>query len=141
VLLGIGGGAILPFQNLFFRQQFGLGDAAVGAVLAWSALGMGLGAVMGGPISARMGLRRAAGLLRIGAAPAMLLMLTPALFPTAMGFFLRGMFVASSYPLNDALVMQATPMRQRGAAMSLTSVLWSLGWALASVASGWAQLR
>jgi MFS family permease len=141
LLLGIGSGAILPFQNLFFRQTFGLSDAAVGVVLAGSALVMGMGAMLGGPISARMGVQRAAATLRLGAAPALLLMLAPTLLPATVGFCLRGMCVAASFPLNDALVMQATPIRQRGAAMSLTSVLWSLGWAVASVLSGWAQLR
>ena len=141
LLLGIGSGALLPFQNLYFRQQFGLSDAAVGAVLAVTALVMGLGAVIGAPVSARLGLQRAAATLRIGAVPAILLMLVPALLPATFGFCLRGLFVAASFPLNDALVMQITPARQRGAAMSLTSVLWSLGWAGAAIVSGWAQLH
>ena len=81
---GLGGGAFLPFQNLFFRQQFGLGDASVGVVLAWSSLGLGLGAVLGSPLSARIGMQRAATFLRMGAVPAMLLMLIPAL-PAALG--------------------------------------------------------
>jgi MFS family permease len=141
LLLGVGSGTLLPFQNLFFRQQFGLSDAAVGIVLAATALVMGLGAVIGAPLSARLGLQRAAATLRVGAVPAVLLMLVPALLPATAGFCLRGLFVAASFPLNDALVMQITPVRQRGAAMSLTSVLWSLGWAGASILSGWAQLR
>ena len=141
LLLGVGSGAILPFQNLYFRQQFGLSDAAVGAVLAATALVMGLGAVIGVPISTRLGLQRAAAMLRVGAVPAILLMLIPALLPATLGFCLRGLFVAASFPLNDALVMHVTPARQRGAAMSLTSVLWSLGWAGAAIVSGWAQLR
>jgi predicted MFS family arabinose efflux permease len=57
LLLGAGGGLILPFQNLFFRERFGLSDAAVGAVLAWTALGMGIGAVLGAPAGARLGMR------------------------------------------------------------------------------------
>ena len=141
LLLGVGSGAILPFQNLYFRQQFGLSDAAVGAVLAATALVMGLGAVIGAPVSARLGLQRAAATLRVGAMPAILLMLVPALLPATFGFCLRGLLVAASFPLNDALVMHVTPARQRGAAMSLTSVLWSLGWAGAAIVSGWAQLR
>lgn len=141
MLLGIGSGIILPFQNLFFRQAFGLGDAAVGVVLALVALGMGLGALLGGPAAARFGLQRAAAWLRLGAAPAMLLMLAPLLLPATVGFFLRGLFVAASYPLNDALVMQSTPARQRGVAISLMSILWSLGWASASAISGWSQLH
>ncbi|HMO58104.1 MAG TPA: MFS transporter [Roseiflexaceae bacterium] len=139
-LLGVGGGVILPFQNLFFRDLFGLDDAAVGLVLALTALGMGLGAALGGPVSNRIGLRRAAWVLRMCAGPAMLLMLVPFLPIAIAGFFLRGMFVAASYPLNDALVMQTTPPRQRGAAVSLMSILWSLGWAGAAALSGWSQV-
>jgi predicted MFS family arabinose efflux permease len=110
-------------------------------VLALTALVMGLGAVIGAPVSARLGLQRAAATLRMGAVPAILLMLIPALLPATVGFCVRGLFVAASFPQNDALVMQITPARQRGAAMSLTSVLWSLGWAGAAFVSGWAQLR
>jgi MFS family permease len=141
LLLGIGGGLILPFQNLFFRQQFTLGDAAVGVVLAGASLSMGIGGLLGAPVSSRFGLRYAAAWLRMVAGPAMLLMLAPYLLPAAIGFFLRGMCIAASYPLNDALIMLSTPPRQRGVAISLTSILWSLGWAAASVVSGWAQLR
>ena len=141
LLLGVSGGLILPFQNLFFRQQFGLSDAAVGVVLAWIALGMGFGALLGAPLAARIGLRRGAALLRLGAVPSMLLMLTPMMIPAAIGLLLRGLFVAASFPLNDALVMHATPTRQRGMATSLTSLMWSGGWAASAALSGWIQLR
>jgi MFS family permease len=141
VLLGMGSGAVLPFQNLFFRQQFGLSDAAVGVVLAWAALGMGLGGLIGAPVSARLGLKRAAWLLRLGATPSSLLMLAPLLPVAAAAFFMRGLFVVASYPLNDALVMQALPARQRGMAASLMSTLWALGWAVTAALSGWAQIR
>lgn len=141
LLFGVAGGCILPFQNLFFRMQFGLSDAAVGLVLAGAALGLGVGGLLGMPVSRRLGLRRGAAWLRFAAAPAVLLLLFPAVLPASLGFFLRGLFVGASFPLNDALVMQATPPRQRGVAASLMSVLWSGGWAAASLASGWVQLR
>jgi len=139
--LGVAGGLILPFQNLFFRQAFGLGDATVGAVLAVGALGMGIGALLGSPVTARLGLRRGAALLRAGAVGAMLLMLIPALVPAMAGFFLRGLFVAASFPQMDALVMRHTPPAQRGLAVSLISVLWAGGWAGAAVISGMIQIR
>jgi MFS family permease len=139
--LGLGAGLFLPFQNLFFRQQFGLSDAAVGAMLAWAAGGMGLGALLGGLVSARLGLWRAAWVLRLLCAPAMLMLAAPALLPAAAGFFLRGLFVGASFPLNDALVMQNTSARQRGTAVSLMSMLWSLGWAACSSISGWLQVQ
>ncbi|MEI6777761.1 MAG: MFS transporter [Chloroflexales bacterium] len=141
LLLGLGGGAFLPFQNLYFRSVFGMGDAAVGVVLAWASLSMGVGGLLGAPVARRLGLRRAGALLRLGVAPAMLLMLVPSLITASVGFFLRGLFVAASFPLNDALVMQATPLRQRGRAVSMTSVLWAGGWAGAAWASGVIQER
>ncbi|MBX0326450.1 MFS transporter [Oscillochloris sp. ZM17-4] len=141
LMLGLAGGAFLPFQNLFFRNTFGMSDAAVGAVLAWTALSMGVGGLLGAPVAARLGLRRAAALLRLGCAPAMALMLVPSLVPAAIGFFLRGLFMAASFPLNDALVMRATPPRQRGMATSMMSVLWAGGWAAAAWISGIAQER
>lgn len=141
LLLGIGGGSILPFQNLFFRNVFGLGDASVGVVLALASLGMGLGALIGAPVTRRTGLRRGAALLRLLAGGGVLIMLVPALAPAIAGFFLRGLFVAASFPMNDALVMRHTPPRQRGMATSLMSVLWSGGWAAAAVVSGTVQIR
>jgi MFS family permease len=139
--LGVGGGLFLPFQNLFFRNTFTLSDATVGLILGGAAFSMGLGGVIGGPVSQRMGLRSAAAWLRLGVAPAMALMLVPWLPLVIVGFFFRGMFVAASFPLNDALVMQSVPVRQRGLAMSMMSVLWSLGWGASAAVSGWMQLR
>ncbi|NTV63334.1 MAG: MFS transporter [Oscillochloris sp.] len=139
LLLGMAGGAFLPFQNLFFRQCFGMSDAAVGIVLAWAALGMGVGGLLGAPVARRLGLRRAAAALRLGAVPAMLLMLVPTFLAAGAGFFLRGLFVAASFPLNDALVMRATPLSQRGVATSMMSVLWAGGWAVAAWLSGLTQ--
>ncbi|MBO9319569.1 MAG: MFS transporter [Chloroflexus sp.] len=136
-LLGVGGGAILPFQNLFFRDQFGLDDASVGLALAVASLGAGIGALFGAPVVRRIGLQHGAALLRLGAAPAMLLMLTPWLPLAIIGFFARGFFIAASYPMNDALVMGATPTTQRGLAMSLMSLLWAGGWAISAVIWGW----
>ncbi|NJN17686.1 MAG: MFS transporter [Oscillochloris sp.] len=141
LLLGIGGGCILPFQNLFFRQTFGMDDAAVGFTLALAAVGSGVGALLGAPLTARIGLKRGAALLRLGAVPAMLLMLTPFVWSATLGFFLRGLFIAASYPMNDALVMRATPAVQRGAAMSLMAVFWSGGWAASAALAGWAKVQ
>ncbi|WP_129671708.1 MFS transporter [Candidatus Chloroploca sp. Khr17] len=141
LFLGIGGGMILPFQNLFFRTQFGLNDAAVGVVLAVVALGMGIGALLGPPVTKRIGLRRGAALLRMWAIAGMLMMLAPALLFAVVGFFLRGLFISASFPMNDALVMRYTPINQRGMAASLLNVLWAGGWALAAVISGFIQVQ
>lgn len=139
-LLGIGGGAILPFHNLFFRDVYGLSDAAVGAVLATVAVGQGVGGLITGVVAARFGVQRAAWILRLGAAPAMLLMLVPSLPVAITGYFLRGFCIVASFPLNDTLTMQIVPRQQRGRVLSIMSMTWSLGWAMTSPISGRLQL-
>jgi predicted MFS family arabinose efflux permease len=134
--LGIAAGTFLPFQNLFFRQQFHLPDAIVGTLIACSALTMGIGAMFGSPIAQRIGLRPAAALLRLIAAPSIMLMLTPALLPAVIGYLIRGWGIGASYPLNDAYSMQIISPRHRGTIVSLTSMVWSLGWATTSSVSG-----
>jgi len=138
-LLGIGGGMIVPFQNLFFRQQFDLPDAQVGLILAISAFVMGFGSVIGGPLSHRVGLRNAAAWTRFLAAPTLLLMLVPNLWVSSAAYYLSRLVIGVTFPLADALVMQSVPPHQRGISTSLTSMLWSLGWSLAALGSGYIQ--
>ena len=123
MFLGIGSGVILPFQNLFFRDVFGLSDSGVGIILATVAVCMGLGALIGAPISARTGLQRGATILRLLSVPGLLLMITPSLIPATIGCFICAIFIVASYPMSDALVMANTPSLQRGMAMSLISAL------------------
>jgi MFS family permease len=140
LFLGSGAGMLLPFLNLFLRQQHGMSDAAVGLALGIVMLGMGLGALIGPPVTRRTGLRRGSAFLRMGAAPSMLLLLTPFWFLSVLGLALRGLFIAASFPMNDALIMRATPLRQRGLVMSLTTMHWAGGWGLSSMLSGWLQV-
>jgi MFS family permease len=134
--LGIGAGVFLPFQNLFFRQQFHLPDAIVGTLLACGALAMGLGAMIGSTFAKRFGVKQAAALLRFVAAPATLLMMAPALLPAVIGYLVRGWGIGASFPLNDAYSMQIISPRHRGTIVSLTSMVWSLGWAITSSVAG-----
>lgn len=134
--LGIGAGVFLPFQNLFFRQQFQLTDAVVGTLLACGALTMGLGAMIGSTFAKRFGVKEAAAALRLVAAPAILLMLAPTLLPAAVGYLIRGWGIGASFPLNDAYSMQIISPRHRGTIVSLTSMVWSLGWAITSSVAG-----
>jgi len=139
LLLGVAGGLVVPFQNLFYRQQFQLDDATVGMVLALSAFAMGFGSTIGGMMAKRFGLRRATALSRLLSAPTLLLMLVPSLWVSCLAYFLSRIMVGITFPLADALVMQSVPIKQRGTSTSLSSMLWSLGWAGTAYLSGFIQ--
>ncbi len=136
---GTAGGMFVPFQNLFFRQEFGMADASVGFNLALASLAMGIGSMIGGPLSMRFGVRQASAWSRMLAAPLMLMMLIPWLPVVSFAYDINRLLVGLTFPLFSALMMQTVPLRQRGTSTSMSSMSWSLGWAAASVTSGMLQ--
>lgn len=138
-LLGVAGGFVVPFMNLFYREHFALPDASVGMILAISAFAMGFGSTVGGALSKRFGLRRATALTRLLSAPTLLLMLVPSVWVSAAAYFVSRVMVGVTFPLADALVMQSVPASQRGTTASVTSMVWSLGWAITAFLSGYIQ--
>lgn len=137
LMVGCAAGTIIPFQALFFRDTFTQTDAAVGLILGLSALGSGIGALLGAPLTQRIGARQSTTLLRVLAAPSTLLMLVPNLWAAAVGLTLRGIFISASWAQGDALIVGLTPAQQRGRLMAMNSLLWSAGWAITSALSGW----
>lgn len=135
-MLGIAGGFVVPFMNLFYRQHFTLPDATVGMILAISAFAMGFGSTVGGALSKRLGLLRATALTRLLSAPTLLLMLVPSVWASAGAYFISRVMVGVTFPLADALVMQSVPAKQRGTSASVSSMVWSLGWATTAYFSG-----
>jgi len=100
---------------------------------------MGIGSIMGGPLSKRMGVRRATALSRFMAAPMMFLMLIPQFYVVSAAYDLNRALVGLTFPLFSALVMQSVPLQQRGTATSMSSMTWSLGWAGSAILSGYMQ--
>ncbi|MCX6015959.1 MAG: MFS transporter [Chloroflexales bacterium] len=60
-------------------------------------------------------------------------------FVVSVAYDLNRMLVGLTFPLFSALMMQTVPLRQRGTATSMSSMTWSLGWAGASILSGYMQ--
>ena len=55
LITSIGAGLIMPFMNVFFRQQYGQPDPAIGTLFAWGSLAMGIGLIAAPPLAERMG--------------------------------------------------------------------------------------
>ena len=138
-LMGVGSGTFFPFQSLFFRMQFHLPDAQVGTILAFSGVSLGIGAVLVGHYIGQRSLRVWSGSFRILAAPMLLLMLSPVLWLSVVGYIMRALLVGSSISLNDVLTMRLVNPQQRGFASSVWNMQWAAGWAITATLSGFVQ--
>ena len=140
-LMGVGSGTFFPFQSLFFRFQFHLTDSAVGTILAFSGVALGAGAVIIGHSIGQRSLRVWASVLRMLAAPALLLMLATELWVSLIGFYVRAFLMGGSIALSDVLAMRLVNPRQRGFASSIWNMSWAAGWAITSTLSGLVQTQ
>lgn len=138
-LIGVGSGTFFPFQSLFFRFQFDLPDSAVGTILAFSGVALGVGAVSIGHRIGQRSLRTWSSVLRVLAAPALLLMLAPWLWLALIGYYVRAFLIGGSIALSDVLAMRLVNPQQRGFASSIWNMTWAAGWAITSTLSGLVQ--
>ena len=141
IFFGVAGGMLVPFQNLYFRQQFGASDSIVGLSIAFGSLALGIGSILGGPLAKRLGIRRATSVSRFMVAPLMFVMLIPSFYVVSVAYDINRMLVGLTFPLFSALMMQSVPLKQRGTATSMSSMTWSLGWAGSAILSGYMQAQ
>jgi predicted MFS family arabinose efflux permease len=52
------------------------------------------------------------------------------------GYFVLCLLIGMVFPYMDMLLFQAVATRQRGVAKSISTMSWSLGWAIAAYGSG-----
>ncbi|MFM2308779.1 MAG: hypothetical protein RLY87_900 [Chloroflexota bacterium] len=139
LLMGLGGGAIIPFQNLLLRNQFGLPDYRVGVVISFAELAIGTGALISGHFLAKKRLRFWVALLRALAGPGVLLILAPWQALSIVGYLARAFALGMAVTLSDLQIMRFVKPKQRGVAMSMITIMWSAGWGSASLLSGFVQ--
>ncbi len=139
LLMGLGGGAIIPFQSLLLRNQFGLPDHSVGIVISFAELAIGGGAFLSGHYLAKKRLRLWVAVLRAMAGPGVLLILAPWQFLSIIGYLWRAFSLGMAVTLSDLQIMRFVKPKQRGVAMSMITIMWSAGWGSASLLSGFVQ--
>lgn len=129
LLISTGAALLIPFLNLYFRQQFGASDAALGFIFA--VIGMGTGvATLGAPWLARylgqMGSVIATQLLAI---PCLIVLgLAPTLGLAFIVALVRAALMNMASPLYDVYAMERTPEAARPIVIGLIKGALSAGY-------------
>jgi MFS family permease len=142
-IFGITAGLTFPFYNLFFRDTFTLPDPDVGTILSFGWLGMGLIMFILPPLDRRLGGAKALALtMTVAAAAFLLLSATPGLNLSVILFVIAISVRNTMTPLFNPLVMKRLPHEFHSSASSLGTVMWSLGWFVATSLGGvWQQVH
>ena len=142
LLNGFGAGLVFPFLNLFYKQQFGVSDAALGWILGVTSVTVALMQLVGGAIAERQGKIRATLVARAVATPMMLIMgFVPSLPLVAAANWVRSGLMRLGGPLYMAFVMEQLDESERATGSSLMAMTWDLGWSTAPYVSGLVQVQ
>jgi len=142
LITSIGAGLIMPFMNVFFRQNYGQPDPVIGALFAWGSLAMGLGLLVAPPLAERLGKIQFV-VISQGLSIPFLVMLgfAPWFWLSAAAYYVRVALMNMSGPIYETFVMEKVDASARATVASLVSMSWSFGWAFSPTVSGWLQVR
>lgn len=143
VLLAAGGGLVLPFLNVFFVSEYGVGSREVAVVRTVGIVATAVGALAAPLLATRFGLVLGIVIGRASSAPWLLAAgLAPTWWLAAAAYALRTFCVYCSDPLHTDYSMRIVPASLRATVNSLTFLSWNVslaaaGWAGGQVASVW----
>ncbi len=142
LVTAIGAGMIMPFMNVFFRQQYGQPDPAIGALFAWGSLAMGVGLFIAPPLADRIGKIQLVVITQALSIPFLILLgFSPWFWLSVVAYLVRVALMNMSSPIYQTFVMERVDPGARATVASLVSMSWNFGWAFSPIVSGWLQVR
>lgn len=142
LITSIGAGLIMPFMNVFFRQEYGQPDTTIGTLFAWGSLAMGLGLLIAPPLADRMGKIQMVVVTQALSIPFLILLgFAPWFWLSAAAYYIRVALMNMSGPVYQTFVMEHVEEGARATVASLVSMAWNFGWAFSPMISGWMQVR
>ena len=142
LVTSVGAGLIMPFMNVFFRQQYGQSDATIGALFAWGSLAMGAGLLLAPPLAERIGKIQTVVVTQALSIPFLILLgFSPWFWLSVAAYLVRVALMNMSGPIYQTFVMERVDPSARATVASLVSMSWNFGWAFSPIISGYLQVR
>jgi MFS family permease len=142
LITSIGAGLIMPFMNVFYRNQYSQPDPVIGSIFAWGSLAMGVGLLIAPPLADRMGKIQLV-VITQGLSIPFLIMLgfSPWFWMSAAAYYVRLALMNMSGPVYQTFVMENVEESARATVASLVSMSWNFGWVFSPMISGWFQVN
>ena len=139
-IMAFGAGLVFPFLNLFYKQRFGVSDAALGWIFGITNVLAAVVMLWGGTVAERVGTVRAMFFARALSVPGLLVMgFVPSLPIVVLAHWVRSSLMRLGDPLYMAFAMEQLAADERATGSSLMSVGWNAGWSAGPYVSGLLQ--
>jgi MFS family permease len=135
--VGLGAGLTIPYLNLYLKNQFGLGDTAIGSIFALGQVGTFLGMVSGPALAARTGKPLAIFLGQAVSVPFILILAHLRSLPLAIvAFVARQSLMNMSTPIADNFALEQVPPGQQHLMNAIKTLNWTGSWMISARIAG-----
>ncbi|HET9110509.1 MAG TPA: MFS transporter [Ktedonobacterales bacterium] len=140
ILYTAGEGAVVALEPLFFRLNFHISPALIGALVAAGGLLVGITALLAPSFVRRYGKLRVITLAQALSAPiALAIGYAPWFWLSAIAELLRNLLRGAFDPVYATFAMERVNARYRARLSAFYSLTWSIGFSAGAAASGWLQ--
>ncbi|TFG85218.1 MAG: MFS transporter [Spirochaetales bacterium] len=135
--IGMGAGLTIPYLNLYFKNEFELGDAFIGVIFAAGQVGTFLGMISGPAIASRLGKPRSVFLMQAASVPFILVLTLLRYLPLViLAFIARQTLMNMSTPISDNFALEKVPPNQQYLMNALKMLNWTGSWMVSARISG-----
>lgn len=135
--VGMGAGLTIPYLNIYFKNEFALGDSAIGVVFALGQVGTFIGMVSGPIIAGKTGKAWAIFLTQAISVPFILVLTYLKFLPLVIvAFVARQSLMNTSMPIADNFALEQVPPEQQHLMNALKMLNWTGSWMVSAKISG-----
>ncbi|MBU0954593.1 MAG: MFS transporter [Spirochaetes bacterium] len=136
--VGMGAGLTVPYLNLYFKNEFNLGDSLIGVIFAAGQVVTFLGMVSGPPIAKRLGKERAIFWTQAISVPFILVLTYLRWLPLVLlAFLMRQALMNMSSPISENFTLEQIPPQQQHFMNACKMLNWTGSWMVSAKISGW----
>ncbi len=137
ILVGLGAGLVIPFMNLYFRNEFGLDSTRIGFYFSIMQVGLFLGMLSAPLLARKFGMVGSIVVTELLSVPFMLVLALTRNLPLAVAaFVMRGALMNMNLPIAANFEMELLKPEDRPFTNAVSAISWNGAWSVSAVVGG-----
>lgn len=136
-LIGFGAGMVIPFMNLYFKNEFSLDSGTIGTFFSIMQVFMFVGMISAPLLSRRLGMINMIVLTELISIPFMLILALTRFLPLAViAFIFRGTLMNMNLPVSANFEMELVKPYEQTFTNALSTLAWQGSWTISTFMGG-----
>lgn len=137
-LVGLGAGLVIPFMNLYFKNEFNLGSDRIGFFFSIMQVFLFTGMMMAPFLTKHLGMIRSIVLTELLSIPFMLILAISRSLPLAVvAFIMRGTLMNMNLPISANFEMELVKPHEQPFTNAMSTLAWQGAWTVSAWVGGY----